>query len=190
LAIFIKFRKNRLWERILILWYDDRKHLFDIGRPIIPAQISARDYLNFLRTILNGILEDVPIKSSYMISIWRSSTILQYCSESVALRKLSWTLYWSRTLSSNSLTCRITWLQSSLLYFLLGYLKAKVYVSTVDTGEEPWFRIQQLASQIKKTFGIFERLQISFSFRAKLYARKKFINSSFVCFLLIHNPLT
>jgi hypothetical protein len=68
-------------------------------------------------------------------------------------------------------------------------MRAKVYASTVDTREELWCWIQQLAIEIKKTPGIFERLLLPFLLKAQLYVRDRLVNSSFDCFLLIHNTL-
>jgi hypothetical protein len=88
--------------------------------------------------------------------------------------------------------------------FLLRYLKIKVYACTVDIIEAVWRRIQQFANEVKNTFGIFERLRVSLSRRAEMCVRehgghferllyerkiKEVTNSSFVCFLLMHNPL-
>jgi hypothetical protein len=68
---------------------------------------------------------------------------------------------WSRRWSSCFLACELTWL--SPLVFPVGIFDNQgLYASTVDNREELWRRIQQFASEIKNTPGIFERLRVYF----------------------------
>jgi hypothetical protein len=103
------------------------------------------------------------------------------------------------------LYAHLTWI-FSIFSPLWGYLKTKILVRPVDNTEETWRRIQEFVSEIKLTPGIFQRLRVYFSrraepcirgpltrkpFRAHLEESKngEVINRSFVCSLLLHNPL-
>jgi hypothetical protein len=101
---------------------------------------------------------------------------------------------------SSGLLSHLTWISSPFL----SYLKTKVYASTVAIIETLWRRTQQFENEVNNTPRIFERLRVSFSSRAQmcvrehgghfehlLYVRKmkEVANSSFVCFLLMYNPL-
>jgi hypothetical protein len=109
------------------------------------------------------------LQYTYSYVVWTRwySITLQLWSVSMAVRKLSWVLDWPWTQSSSLPACTLAWLEYSR-FFLWGYLKTKVYASTVNTREGLWHRIKQFASEIKNTTGIFECVWVSFSCRAEL----------------------
>jgi hypothetical protein len=43
-------------------------------------------------------------------------------------------------------------------FIVCGYLKTKVYTTTVDTREEPWRRIQRLVSEVNNAHASWESL--------------------------------
>jgi hypothetical protein len=57
-------------------------------------------------------------------------------------------------------------------FFLWEYFKTKIYASNIDTKQELWRRVQQFASKIINTLGIFEHLGVPFSRKAELCARE------------------
>jgi hypothetical protein len=84
---------------------------------ILPARGSDRDYLNFLRTCLSWLLEDISL--NLRLHMWFQEdgaplhpTVVK-CVNGVW--KSSWTLKWSQTWSSNFLARTLTWLESSQL---------------------------------------------------------------------------
>jgi hypothetical protein len=74
----------------------------------------------------------VTSESSHVVYTWLCSTTLQLWSASMVVKKLSWMLDWLKTWNFSFLACTLTWLGSSQ-FSLWGYLKIKVYASTVNT---------------------------------------------------------
>jgi hypothetical protein len=135
-----------LWDRIL-------------GDSLIGPQISGRDRLNALRTVYywKMCLSDPVFACGFNPTVLRRITIVKCISGSRAARNLWWTLHWTRTWSSSFLACTITWLECSRFCFLWGIWEAR------STSVWPILHlIQQFASEIKNTPGIFESLWVYF----------------------------
>jgi hypothetical protein len=104
------------------------------------------------------------VRPSHVVSKRRCYTNLQSWFALMAVRKLYWSLIWS----SSFQTLTLTRFKYSRFGVGGGYSKTKVYASIVYNVGRLWGRIQQFSNEMD-TPGIFERLRIPFSNRAELY---------------------
>jgi hypothetical protein len=203
-AIFWKVRHQK-WLVSINVWVGILGDSL-ISPHILPALASSLDCLNCLRTHLNVSLEDAPFNTRFH-QWFQHDAVPPHCNRKV--RQWLSESYLGRWLVTDvklhfpGLHAHLTSLFSTFFFCLRIFENPNIYAaSAVDTRSELWRRIQKHANEIRTTSGNVECLRVSFSRRAELCVRthghfehflyqgenKELINSSFVCFSLMHNP--
>lgn len=126
----------------------------------LPDRLNGENYLHFLTTDLNELLDDVPLNTRNKMWFMQDGAPAHY---TIQVREFLNEAYPNRWIGRGA---PVAWPARSpdlnpLDFFLWGHLKTLVYDSPVDTIEELRIRIINGIQRIRQTPGIFERVRQS-----------------------------
>jgi hypothetical protein len=127
---------HQQWQFSINMWAGILGDSFVVPH-IIPLQVGGRGYLNFLWTLLSGLMEDVPYNTHLCMWFQHDGAPPHYIHEVHHLLSKEYPRCWI----SHGHEAPFSWPAclpdlNPLDIFLLRYLKNKVCATTVDTSEE------------------------------------------------------
>ena len=140
---------------------------FLIGPYLLPARLGGSEYLHFLSTVLNQLLEDVPLATRQRMRFMHDGAPAHF---SHSVREWLQDQYPRRWIGRGH-EAPVVWPPRSpdlnpIDFYLWGHLKGIVYATDVDTQEGPWHRVQDAATLVRNSPGVFERVRSSLLRRA------------------------
>lgn len=160
--IVVKNHQHRFSENIWIGILHD--HL--IGPIRLPHRLNGELYLNFLRNVLPGLLDDVPLAVRANMWFMHDGAPPHSTLNVADFLNLSFPGRWIGRRSERTWPPRSPDL-NPLDFFVWGYLKTRVYAIEINNPIQLWNRIQMACDEIRDMPQIFQRIRFNFLRRAQ-----------------------